>query len=287
MMTSDSTTDWDDAYSNAAYIPDSARWPAAWTVPAEAYRRQMTAAHRARLDLSYGDAPRQRFDLFLPQAKPRGLLVFVHGGYWLAFDKSAWSHLAQGAVEQGYAVAMPSYRLCPEVRITTIAMDVAAAVEAAAALVDGAVLLAGHSAGGQLVARLATATTPLPPAMQSRLARVTSISGLHDLAPLMHTRMNETLRIDAVEARRESPALLEPLRGVAVTAWVGGDERPEFRRQSGLLASAWPGVALIEAAGRHHFDVLDPMADAASAMTAALLGLDTGVAAGASPMAVS
>ena len=41
--------------------------------------------------------------------------------------------------------------------------------------------------------------------------------------------MNNTLHLDAVEARLESPALLEPQEGIDVTAWVGAAERPEFR----------------------------------------------------------
>ncbi|MBP0645243.1 hypothetical protein J8J17_25980, partial [Mycobacterium tuberculosis] len=67
------------------------------------------------------------------------------------------------------------------------------------------------------------------------------ISALGDLRPLMKTRMNETFHLDAVEARLESPALLEPQEGIDVTAWVGGAERPEFVRQSTLLANIWSG----------------------------------------------
>jgi arylformamidase len=35
------------------------------------------------------------YDLFLPEGTPAGLAVFVHGGYWKAFDRSVWSHLAR------------------------------------------------------------------------------------------------------------------------------------------------------------------------------------------------
>lgn len=266
-------TDWDDAYANAAHIADSTHWPGAWSDPACAYRTAMVNAGCARLDLPYGHEDRQRFDLFQPIGKPVGLLVFVHGGYWLSFDKGTWSHFAQGAVDQGYAVAVPSYRLCPEVRIGIIAEDIAAAIEAAAGLIDGPIMLAGHSAGAQLVTRLATRTTPLPPVLQQRLRRVTAISGLHDLRPLMLTTMNATLQIDTAAATNESPALLLPLPGVTVTAWVGTDERPEFIRQSELLGQAWPGVDVRHAADRHHFNILDSLCDANSALTKAVLGL--------------
>ena len=87
-------TDWNDAYTNGAHIAGSDRWPAAWEEPAKAYREELSAAGRARLGISYGERPRNELDLFLPESDPRGLVVFVHGGYWMRFDKSCWSHLA-------------------------------------------------------------------------------------------------------------------------------------------------------------------------------------------------
>ena len=108
----------------------------------------MTAAGRVRLDLAYGPKPRNRLDLFAPESSPKGLVVYIHGGFWRTFDKSAWSHLAKGPLAHGYAVAMPSYTLCPEVRMGEIVREVAQAVSHAAGLVDGPILLTGHSAGG-------------------------------------------------------------------------------------------------------------------------------------------
>ncbi len=110
-------TDWDSAYTNGAYIVDGDRWPDAWVEPARSFRDRLTAAGRARLDLVYGPAERNRFDLFLPEGHPKGLVVFVHGGYWLQLDKSYWSHLAVGPIAAGYSVAIPSYTLCPAIRI--------------------------------------------------------------------------------------------------------------------------------------------------------------------------
>ena len=100
--------DWNDAYANGPNIPGGDRWPNAWIEPAKAYREEMTAAGRAKLGLAYGDGLRNRFDLFMPEGKAKGLVVFVHGGYWMRFDNSFWSHLARGAVESGQAVAMPT-----------------------------------------------------------------------------------------------------------------------------------------------------------------------------------
>ncbi|TGT91631.1 MULTISPECIES: alpha/beta hydrolase [unclassified Mesorhizobium] len=267
--------DWDNAYANGANIAGSDRWPAAWAEPAQAFRDALSAQGRARIDIAYGDRPRNRFDLFLPKAAPRGLVVFIHGGYWMETDKSLWSHLAEGAVDSGFAVAMPSYTQCPDIRIAGIVTEIGTAISRAAAMVDGPLILTGHSAGGHLASRMVTVTTPLAAGIARRIRHVVSISGLHDLRPLMRTDMNATLKIDEHEAQMESPALLRPLDGVRITCWAGGGERSEFLRQNALLANIWTGLGAITNAvvepDRHHYDVVDGLADPAHALTRTLI----------------
>ena len=267
--------DWDDAYANGANIPGGDRWPAAWLEPAKAYRDQLAAAGRARLDIAYGERPRNRLDLFLPQGAPKGLVVYVHGGFWMRLDKSFWSNLARGAVESGHAVAMPSYTLCPEARISDITAEIGRAVAKAAEMADGPVRLTGHSAGGHLVTRMISATSPLPASIRSRVVNTVSISGVHDLRPMMKTAMNATLRLDDEETAAESPALLEPMPGARLTCWVGAAERSEFVRQNALLANVWTGLgaetAAYEEPDRHHFNVIDGLADPGHALTRTLL----------------
>jgi len=258
-------SDYDDAYANGAHITGAADYPPRWAALAEAFRDQSSKAGRARLDLEYGSAARNRLDLFLPEGTAKGLAVFVHGGYWKAFDKSYWSHLAAGPLAHGYAVAMPGYTLCPENRIAGIGREIAAAIALAATQVAGPIRLTGHSAGGQLVTRMISGTPLLSDEVLGRIAGVTSISGVHDLRPLMRTEMNDILHIDAAEAQAESPALLTPLAAIPVTAWVGAAERPEFVRQNLALYEMWRGFStpmhISEEAGKHHFDVINGLAD--------------------------
>lgn len=267
--------DWDDAYANGPNIPGGERWPEAWVAPARAYREKLAAEGRAELDIAYGEGERNRYDLFFPEGEPSGLVVFVHGGYWLRFDKSFWSHLAAGAVDSGFAVALPSYTLCPDTTVSGITKEVGRAIEAAASRISGPIRLTGHSAGGHLVTRMITTTSPLSAATRARIAHTGSISGVHDLRPLMKTAMNATLKIDAEEARAESPALLEPLAGARLTCWVGAAERGEFVRQNALLANVWTGLGaatqIVEEADRHHFNVIDGLADASHPLTRCLL----------------
>jgi acetyl esterase/lipase len=268
--------DWDNAYANSINIAGGDRWPAVWIQAAQAYRDRLSAAGRCKLDVVYDDGARNRLDLFLPEAAPRGLVIFVHGGYWKEFDQRAWSHLAAGPVANGYAVAMPTYTLCPDVRISDIVREVGTAIGKAAELVDGPIMLSGHSAGGHLASRMVSATTPLPEVVRVRIRNVVSISGVHDLRPLMKTSMNATLRIDEAEALVESPALLRPMANARITCWVGGGERHEFLRQSALLANVWIGLgastAEVVEPDHHHFSVIDGLADPGHHLTRTLLG---------------
>ncbi|MFN3277024.1 MAG: alpha/beta hydrolase [Paracoccus hibiscisoli] len=256
-------TDWDDAYANGAHIPHADAYVPRWTEAAAAFR----AAHPPQ-DLGRGH-------LFLPEGTPRGLMVFIHGGYWMRFDPTLWSHLAAGALAAGWACAMPGYPLAPDARIADMTRIVADQITQAAAQVAGPVALTGHSAGGHLAARMICPGV-LPDAVAERVTACVPISPLSDLRPLMRTAMNDTLHLDAAESVAESPALLEPRAGIPVTPWVGGAERPEFIRQARLLADVWAGLgAATECVidpGRHHFDVIEALADPASPLMRRLLG---------------
>lgn len=248
-------TDLDDAYANSAYISGGSDYPARWAAAATAFR----AAYPVQR-LAYGPGPRHWVDLVRPEGpqagSPKGLAVIVHGGYWLAFSPEVFSHLAAGALGQGWAVALPCYPLAPEVRIARITRDLGAALAFLADQVAGPIHLAGHSAGGHLVARMASADAPLPEAVAARIARVVPISPVADLAPLRRTAMNAQLRLDGPEARAESP-VLQPLRaGVTCQIWVGGAERPAFLDQARGLAEAWRCPLTLDT-GRHHFDVIE------------------------------
>lgn len=256
---------WPDAdrdYANGAFIPGADSVVARWQADAAAFRASLGA--RARLDQAYGRDPRQRLDLFLPETTPQGMLVFVHGGYWLAFAPADFSHLAAGALARGWAVALPGYTLAPTARIAEMTQDIARAIRHLAALSPGPIHVTGHSAGGHLAARMGCADLDLP------VARVVPISPLSELGPLIATRMNETLRIDAQEAASESPARLAMRPGTSAHVWVGAQERPAFLWQARTLSEEW-SCPWTTAPGRHHFDVIDALADPGSDLISTLL----------------
>lgn len=252
-------TDWDDAYENTAHIPDG---------PSHLPRWQ-------RLSRQVLETARIEAGIFMPTGVPCGLMVFIHGGYWMATDPGYYAHLSRGAVVRGWAVLIPSYPLAPAGNFNQMTAALAAAITSAASRIPGPVVLCGHSAGGHLAARLICRDTPLAPQILARIGRVVPISGIFDLRPLMRTRMAEPLGLSRETAAAHSPALLEPVEGIDVHAWVGGDERPEFIRQTRLLSLIWHSlgvpVRVTQETGRHHFDVIDGLSQSGSALTGALL----------------
>jgi hypothetical protein len=103
----------------------------------------------------------------------------------------------------------------------------------------------------------------LPEAVAARLAHVVPIAPLADLRPLLRTEMNEVLGLDAASAWAESP-VAQPAPEVPVTVLVGAHERPALIDQAGWLWAAW-GCRTVIAPERHHFDVIDALADPQSA----------------------
>jgi len=268
-------TDWDDAYANGAHVAGSENYPEQWKVLAEEYRRHQIAAGQATIDVAYGSHEREVYDCFEPAEDATGIVVFIHGGYWMKLNKSYWSHLAAGSQRNNQRVIIPSYTLCPENSIAAITTQIARVLDTVAHNNTLPLRLVGHSAGGHLVSRMVCADGTLAPAFVERIAQVVSISGVHDLRPLQKTGMNLTLGLSPSMAETESPALLQPVSGARVTCWVGALERPEFVRQSELLANIWYGLGAsthcqIEP-NRHHFDIIDPLAEPDSHLIAHLL----------------
>ncbi len=264
--------DWDAAYHNSGAVPNAQQLFDQWAERSRAFRE----SSENHLDIAYGSGEREKFDLFFPDAiESKGLVMIVHGGYWKAFDKTAFSHLAKGAVEMGYTVAVPSYDLCPGTKILNITNQIQIALEVAGEQVSGPVYLTGHSAGGQLVARLGCKNRGMPESITSRIKHILGISGVYDLRPIRRTAMNNTLHINEVEALAESPVLHEPFENLRFTGWVGAEELSEFRRQTAAHCALWRGfetqVTTYEDPGKNHFTVVEALEQAGSLLLTTLL----------------
>jgi len=272
--------DYETQYNNRARVPEYPEIFARWTRDAESYRVEMLKAGRAELGLSYGDTPRQYFDLFLPEAGAAApFAIFIHGGWWRSLDPSMFSQMARGLNSRGVAVAVVGYDLCPNVGIADIVAQIRRACAFLWQRYRRRILVCGHSAGGHLSAAMVATDWPslYPKAPADLVPNGYSISGVFDLTPLIGISVNQDLRLDAAAARNVSP-LFWPITATRVfDAVVGGLESSEFKRQSRIIAQGWwqRGVQTRyeEIAGANHFTVIDALADPQSAMTARLAEL--------------
>ena len=114
-------------------------------------------ARRVARDIAYGDDARQVLDLFAPTGQgPWPVLVLFYGGGWDSGDKAHYAWAAQALAARGFVVALPDYRLVPEVHFPAFVEDAALATARVGEIVrefggDPARLgVIGQSAGAHL-----------------------------------------------------------------------------------------------------------------------------------------
>jgi arylformamidase len=267
----------DANYNLRAAVPEFQHYFDRYDAASEAFR----ARRPGRLDLAYGEGPRQAVDLFLPDAADPPLLAFVHGGYWQSQDRKRFSFIAGPLVEAGAAVAMIGYDLAPAVDMDAIVLQIRQALawlhrHAAGQVFDGdRIHLAGHSAGGHLAA-MALATDWAAGGQPADLIKgVCPISGLFDLEPIRRCYLNGVVGLDPEQARRNSPLHLPPAGCCPVVVAVGERETAAFHEQSRAydahLRQAGLASRLLVQPGADHFGIVMAMADSGSPVVRAIL----------------
>ncbi len=138
--------------------------------------------------------PRQTLDLYLPREVTNfPVVVFVHGGYWIAQDKDYYSSIVGLYGNVGYALArrgigtaVIDYRLVPDVSFDEQFADVANAIKWTQTNLTqrggdtSRMVLMGHSAGGHITALGACDSKRL----QSAGVDLTKIRGFAPLSPI-------------------------------------------------------------------------------------------------------
>ena len=141
----------------------------------------------------------------------------------------------------------------------------------------GRIHVAGHSAGGHLVAiLLATDWEGEYGLPDDIIIGATAISGLFDLTPFPYTFLQPKLQLGFAQVQRNSPILHIPDAAPPLIVAYGEDETDEFKRQSEeylavCKARSLEGEVLI-LQGKNHYEVIDGFLDAESPLCSAILG---------------
>jgi len=221
-----------------------------------------------RVELAYGGHPRQRLDLYRPKgvtgASP--VVVFFYGGGWEAGDRAGYRFAALALVEQGFVVAVPDYRVHPEVGFPAFLEDSAKAVafmHAHAAEHGGdpkRLFLMGHSAGAYNAAMLALD----PKLLAAEGVPATAVSGMvglagpYDFLPLTSKTLQAIFTAPDMSktqpiafARKDAPPML------LATGDGDGTVYPRNTRNLGRkLAELGAPVETIEYAGLGHAGIV-------------------------------
>jgi arylformamidase len=265
-------------YNLRQAFPDHPQWFARWSAESAAARSRLDS----RLDIRYGSGPKQTLDLF-PAKSPRGALLFIHGGYWRALDKDDHSFVASAFVDKGVGVVVINYDLCPNVSIAHIVEECRQAVAwlwregRSQGVPVERLFIAGHSAGGHLVAMLYATDWRRYGVPVDAIRGGLSISGVFDLEPLIQVSFNADLKLDRGKARAMSPIHCAAEVRAPLLLAVGSGETSEFSRQSWLLWERWPECRPATAhsplfiADRHHYSIMSELGDRKSELTAATL----------------
>jgi arylformamidase len=264
--------DLDAQYNNRLRVPD---FVSRHVIPWQTASAQARVQQASVLDVSYGQDAAEKLDIFPAGGRQQPVLVFIHGGYWRSLDKADHSFVAPAFTQQGVCVVVPNYALCGAASPTTLE-DIPLQMVRCLAWVyrhidqyggdpDG-ITVAGHSAGGHLAAMLAACEWERwDGALPKQVVRnALGISGLYDLAPIMHSPYLQTdLKLTHRQVQRCSPAYFAKPRA-PLTAVCGGDESAEFVRQNRLIQTLWGKrhVPVCEAMpGHNHFSMLESLLD--------------------------
>lgn len=270
----------DAQYNIRAMVPDYPEIFKSWAVRSEGVRAALK--DRSKLDLSYGADPAQALDLFLGETGAP-LLIFIHGGYWRAQDKSDFSYVAEPYVAAGVCVAMVNYRLAPRVTIDDIVADVRQSIvylyrTAAEHGYDrNRIFVSGTSAGGHLTVSALATSWPEHDLPADVLKGGCALNGLYDLEPIRLSYINKEIGISPETAKRQSVIDHLPMQAPPLILSTGGDESAEFKRHQRDLAQAWRRAGLscteIDQPDGHHFDIIERFIDTTGLLGRSVLAL--------------
>lgn len=271
----------DRLYNARATVPDCLPLLKEYT-DFSALARQ--AVH-GELSVPYGDHADETLDIFPASAPNSPVFFFIHGGYWRALSKDDSSFMAPAFTHAGATVVAVNYSLAPGATLDIIVDQCRRALAWVYRNIGryqgdaGRIHISGSSAGGHLAGMLLAGGWHAAYELPADIVQSASpLSGLFDLRPLLHTHINEWIKLDLDSATRLSPLFCLPEHGGCplLIGWAEQDT-VEFKRQSQSYSRAWQQkgwpASELEVPGTNHFDVLMQLRDPGSALSRTILKL--------------
>ncbi|MBO6783336.1 MAG: alpha/beta hydrolase fold domain-containing protein [Alphaproteobacteria bacterium] len=190
----------------------------------------------------FGDDPRQRLDVYVPDAPAAGtpLVVFFYGGGWESGERQQYKFVGEAFAAQGYTVAVPDYRLYPQVRWRGFMADAADAVAFLAGRPEAGsgIVLMGHSAGAYIAAMLVLdeAWLDLRGVARCRIRAGIGLAGPYDLLPLRDSTLKQIFGPGEPAEESQPIAHVDPGAPVMLLATGGRDTTVRPRNTRDLAA---------------------------------------------------
>jgi arylformamidase len=242
-------------------------------------------ARNPHFDRSYGPSPDETFEILPTTRKAAPIVMFVHGGRWLAQPPDTFIAFAETITGAGaHFVAARFSALTPtpgKIRLPDIADQLRRAV---AWLFGNAqsfggnpeqIHVIGHSSGGHLASVLLTTDWRRRGLPENILKSGTCVSGMYDLRAVLLSARGNYVKLNAAEEDELSAIRhLDRVRCPILLAY-GDKESPEFKRHGESFGAALREhrlpSRLVVLAGCNHFEGIDTMTDPRSPLARAVL----------------
>lgn len=275
-MSSPLSAQWfEDNYNNRKLVPT-------WNDYFQNYARMSDQVRKSSvnmLDVRYGDGPKEELDVFPVgggEGEKKPVIIFIHGGWWRAMDKSDFSFVAPAFTSEGSCVVVPNYELCPNCSIPDICNQMVKAVAWVYNNIhtyggdNTRISVLGHSAGGHAAAMMAAHDWTGNDLPATLISKAFSISGLFELEIISKIPfLKEDLKITEKDIQAASPAWMNPPKHTQFYTVVGSLESQEFLRHNKLIEEKWGKQRVrvcMEFPEENHFSIVQRVAEKGSTL---------------------
>ncbi len=242
---------------------------------------QTRAAFPNHLDIPFGETPKQRLDVYLPEkpVKNAPVLLFLHGGGFMEGDRAHYGYVATPYVQKGIITVVSGYRLAKRgVPYPAQSDDTKAAIvwiHKNIARFGGdpnTIFLSGHSVGATLAADVSFDRSWMQQAgvPHDAIKGIAAISGDYDLSPGENVDYAPNAELEA----RASP-LRHIIDAAPLAVVAAGTNEGKMRASSEdlqqRLSAKGVRTRLLVLEGADHKDTVLALGDPGSSLAAAVL----------------